>query len=362
MRIRRSTKPPPYWNRTDQRRLLYLLGLLVLVFVAARFAARPQTWSWMFRGSSPQEAQKTDHKSSDAKTGQKRELPLKSGEFRATAKSPGKTVAKTAEPPQKLAPPVKLDGKTIRLDPALFTDMKDGELGIQASELQAYRAILKHVAQVSQDELKKNARTDASFTVMRNSPDDFRGSVITIVGRLGSLKPLDEPVEDLGLKKLYEAWIVTPQSKGLPYRVIISELPEGLEPKDLFKNPPEVRVTGYFFKVQKYYVDKERLKPSKRAPVLLARRIELVPPNEAVSQGLKLAPYVVGFALIVAIGLAITIWRFTKGDKKFAAEHLQRYEKKSSGDVSDLNSISAGETADEYFERLTAEEDSDRPG
>ena len=41
--------PPDYLSRSFQRQMLMLFGLLALVLVLMRVAARPETWAWMWR-------------------------------------------------------------------------------------------------------------------------------------------------------------------------------------------------------------------------------------------------------------------------------------------------------------------------
>lgn len=364
MRFRNSTKKPPYLNRRDQRRLLYLFGLLVLVLVGMRMAANPKTWNWMFAGQS-QSKQTVDAKEDSQGEQPKPDRPparLKSDEFRATtsskkegAKTPATKAAPQAAKKQKAA-----GGSSVRLSHDLFpAKMDDRELGITEDEWEAYKAVLKHVQQVADTDLQRDARENVSFTRLRQTPDALRGAVITIEGRLGSLRKIPAGKVDHGLGPLYEAWIVTAESDNEPYRVVFSELPAGLEPTELFDPPPDVRATGYFFKVQKY-----EAKPNgeeyryNHAPLLLAKRIERLDATNSQVGGFELAPYVIGFALVVGLVLAFAMWRFTRGDKQFSKEHLQRFEEQSHEEATDLNRHEAGESPEEFFARLSQEGES----
>lgn len=343
MRFKSSSKQPPYLNRRDQRRLLYLFGLLVLVLIGMKTAANPNTWSWMFAGNAASD--KTDETKKSGKSS-----PLGGNEVRAStsSKSSAKTqVAKTT----KVTP----DGNDLPAGIVLPTTFDDRELGIGLGEWPAYVAVLDHVMKADVAELREKAKQNVSFTKLRQTPEELRGSLIHIEGRLGSLRKIPPPKNDHGLGQLYEAWIVTAASDNLPYRVVFSELPDGLEPQDLYQPPHNVRVTGYFFKVQKY-----EAKPNgekwryENAPLLLARRIDLVEPPDL--SGLSLAPYVISFALIVGGILAFAMWRFTRGDKQFAAEHLSRFEEQKHEEATGLNRHEAGESPEEFFARLSEDD------
>ncbi|RMG37340.1 MAG: hypothetical protein D6725_09020 [Planctomycetota bacterium] len=47
MRFRSRRQPVPYLNRRDQLRMLAMLGLLMLVVIGMRWAARPSSWYWL---------------------------------------------------------------------------------------------------------------------------------------------------------------------------------------------------------------------------------------------------------------------------------------------------------------------------
>ena len=51
MRFRNSSTPPPYLNKTDQFRMLRMVGLLALVVFAMKLAADPGMWRWLFSGA-----------------------------------------------------------------------------------------------------------------------------------------------------------------------------------------------------------------------------------------------------------------------------------------------------------------------
>lgn len=310
-----------------------------MVLVAMRVAAKPATWNWLFVGrQTPSESQT----GKDAKTGA---LQLKAGEFRAAVKTP----AGGTHPPQK-----KTSGRNAgRLDlgAAILTGVRDRE-SLKFDELPARNAALSRVAKIPADELEREAKTDIAHTVLMSDPDRYRGSVVTIAGRLGSLRKLPDPHKALGA--LYEGWIVTRDSGSDPYRVVLSELPDGLQPNDGYEPPPQVRATGYFFKIERYRVNDERYH---NAPLILARTIQVTPTKSLPRYSTGLAPYVVGFALALGGILAFTIWRLSRGDKQFAETHLGRFDSTRTGEPHDLNDLEAGEDAGEFFRKLEKNEE-----
>lgn len=366
MRFRKSPTPPPFLNSRHQRRLIMLAGLLVLVLVAMRIAAKPQTWNWLFVGQKP--AGKTGDHTRNGKTGAKRR-PLKSNEFRANtveARRPG--LPKNPAGSSAVALATKTDDASgddvdLTLDPRYFAKVEDGTYRVPFAELPGYYAVLSRVAAVPQQALQNLAKRNGPvpFSVLRNEPKSHRGRAITIEGKLGSLKVLPDSRPKLGLKTLYEAWIITPDSDNNPYRVVFNELPSGLEPQDRFAEPPEVRATGYFFKVQTYEV-KPGDDQSHTAALLLAKQIQVVDVAEAPQRALGLAPYVIGFALVLGGILTVFIWRFSVGDRQFAEEQLQRYDKSRTADVSDLKDLETADDPQEFFRRLQETESAAEPG
>lgn len=365
MRFRRSTARPPYLNRVDQRRLLVMVGLLVLVLVGMRLAANPNAWNWLFVGQNRKAAdekrRERPRSPSSRPQAPPRALPLKPGEFRAQATAGGdrsrSAVAAGPVAAKRPRPSLRVSAGTA-INPRDLGRPEDG-VGLTYRELDAYYAVLAKAAKVPPRKLRRIARNDVSYTMLMDSPDEYRGAVVSLEGRLGSLKRLPGTRRELGLGTLYEAWIVTPASARDPYRVVISELPDGLVPQDLYETPPHVRAVGYFFKVQNYAVNEQR---DHLAPLLLAKRIEPVPAEELQSPGLGIAPWVIGAALALGAVLAFTMWRFSAGDRQFARERLRQYERERDREAAGLNALPAGDDADEFFKRLSEEASEGGPG
>jgi hypothetical protein len=78
-----------------------------------------------------------------------------------------------------------------------------------------------------------------------------RGKVVRLYGRLHHVKPVDVPdrLRQAGGRALYEVWALV-RVKGVPRQVCLLTplLPPGIKAGVNFEDPPDVTLTGYFFK------------------------------------------------------------------------------------------------------------------
>lgn len=369
MRIQPTKKPKSFLNPKDQRRLLALLAVLVLVMVASRMAANPNRWNWMFVGQQAEEG-KTPAGDVDAKSDSKttRVVPLKSGEFHATGgkdkrpPSPPKTMGDVAvarrpanlrSTVRKFGPAPEIEASSIRIHAALLSDVEDRTWDVRAEESGIYFRVLEHAARVSQSELKR-VGDHVPLTVLMDSPKNHRGTPVTVEGELYQIRRLPDELSAANIRKgdanskpipLFDAWIRTSGSVKTPYRVVFSELPEGIDDvakSRTFDPPVSVRVTGYFFKIQKYEIDEDR---DSFAPLLLAKRIQLTKTGAA-PRSLAAMPYIIGFVFLILLGLAFAIWRFSLGDKQFQRNHLQRLAEPSSDTKAAMDNLPADDNDD----------------
>jgi hypothetical protein len=341
MRIQPSKKTKSYLSSKDQRRLLGLVGILALILVASRMAANPNNWAWMFRGQN--QAKKTGTPEKTAKSGK--------GQLTVVSKS-----SKLASSAKSNKPRKTLDKQTIEIEQSFFDKVEDKSWDIPGKESRAYYQVLAHVARLSQDVLQREAKTNASLTVLMNAPEVHRGSVLTITGKLRKIRRIPDAIPSKDLKPastkkddtekqpgtpLYDAWIHTTDSDTTLYRVVFSELPKEagtIEKEKEFDPPLPVRVTGYFFKVQKYAISETT---SNLAPLLLAKRLRILKNPTDSARSLSAAPYIVGFVICILLALSVAIWRFSKGDQAFQKDHIQRLSEPSSSEKIALNNITA---------------------
>lgn len=380
MQIDTSRKPKSYLNPKDQRRLFALFGVLILVLIAARVAANPANWQWMFAGAKgnqetpadPQNAAETDTTTTQLST------PLKQGEFRSSRDDSGQPREKTAETRPgvkqvaepdgttviKYGPGPNIDPESVEVHASLLKSVEDRSWNVRPEEAGVYFSILKHARRVSQRDLQRVGRDHVALSVLMSSPAEYRGAAITVDGllyrirRLPGTLPEDKAGADSSAEStpLFDAWIRPPGSLKTPYRVVLSELPAGVDNVERsreFEPAVPVRASGYFFKVQKYEIDADR---DGFAPLILAKRIRILKEPASSSRTISAAPYIVGFICFVLAALAFAIWRFSIGDKAFHKKHLERISEPSTAEKLALNNLPAEEPADMFANLAEADQ------
>lgn len=344
MRIPSKHNAPSAFSSRQQKRVLLLLLLLTTVLIASRAAANPSNWNWLFRGQNKKN-----------QTAPQKKQPLKTNEFHVTT-------------------PPKISPKNSPNNTILWGSIEDRTWNIRPEEAPTYFQLINQLTQTTPQqwqqqinqqpaEQKKN-NTNPTFSVLMNSPQTYRGKLLTITGELHQLRRLPKslltktapaktstPKITLPQKTLYDAWIRTAESPQTPYRIILCERPPGIneftEPKQ-FTPPLPIRVTGYFFKIQRYEVNKNR---EHFAPLIIAKSLKIQPVPEATTHTKTATPYVVGFIFSVIALFAFFVWRFSKNDKKFQQQHLQRIIEPTETERNALNNIPA-DTPTDLFSHL----------
>ena len=361
MQFRTRREPPPYLNPRDQWRMLRLVGLLALVLIAMNGAANPETWRWMF----PEEGTGPDGKP----------LPsLEEVDFEVQLEDPD------ALPPdvfrseadenetQPAAVPPKTDVENcrdVRIDPELLSGVRDNTLGVRRSEADAFYIVLAQARDVPANCLREVARDDVAFTVLMTDSDHFRGVPVSVTGEIKRLNPVQASKNPFGIEKFYESWLFTSDSGDNPYRIVTSSVPEGLPHGDITE---EVRVSviGYFFK-REGYASKDGLHT---APLLIGKTFERLPPRpagppalqRAAGGNLPVARYLVIVATVVIVLLGLTLWQFSRSDRRFKREHFDRLAETPTEDLSRLNELQASDPG-EHLKRLARDENADpQPG
>ena len=192
--------------------------------------------------------------------------------------------------------------------------------------------------------------------------DEYRGRLITIEGDLRRLTELPVPdaslAETHGVTRLYEAWIITPDSGNSPWRVVATDIVDDLPLADSIDPPIRVRVTGSFFK-RVGYASQGGLHT---APLLLANRIRPVRSAAAVpAADSTLVNYALAGVLAMGAALAVAIWRFTRGDRTFKQRHLQRITGAPTEAIHALKNVEPVETSEMLRKLAEAERTRDEP-
>ncbi len=212
-------------------------------------------------------------------------------------------------------------------------------MGIRADERDPYFAIIqkaketemKLLDKASRDfrdkrrELPKNAAWKSkppevfpSWVDLYQNPEEYHGKLLTIHGHIRKLIEVPQDKNPYGIENVYEAWLYDLNSQGHP-TVILST---SIDPR--LKTGTEVEIdhcfaTGYFFKNMGYHAQDA----SRYAPVLIARKLEYLPSEEAgtlfrLGRNTQLQILLVG---VIAVILGRHFWKLRKLTQ---SENLER--------------------------------------
>ena len=371
MRFRKSSSQP-YFNKADQVRTLRLFGLLALVVVCMTLAADPGMWTWLFPKSAP-EAAKDDAASKEIDYGIKfeEESDLSPDAFRSRPDDAG---SRTHHPAVADASPERLlkqtnqlpvfpgAGKTtavgdyvVEIDPAIFAEVSDDWLEIRQREAPAFYTILAKANEIPQKLLEEAGDDRVDYTVLMTDSEQFRGQPLSVEGTIRRIDEIsitrEDIEEDYGIDRYYVAWMFTESSGNSPYRLIAVGLPEDMPTGEDLDLP--AKFTGYFFKRQGY----RSVGGFHKAPVLIGKYIRWNRPAATVTnlpQDSGLAPYAIGLAVIIAVGLGLLIWRFNVSDKKFAHKHVDHFTTAAPEAIQDLENLETSDPND-LFRRMQEE-------
>lgn len=359
MRFRSSSGPPPYWNRRDQRRMLLLVGLLALVLLAMKWASRPESWQWIAppdpSGQDARQSRPGDPAVADF--GNREELKL--DEFRSPARPPdqpgqirpsGESSRGEDDQPAIAPRPDQLAPGGASLV-SLLARVEDRTVGIRHQEGEAFYVLLKRVGQLSPAERQSAALRDVTYTVLTTDPQDFRGKLLTIEGRLKRLVAFAPGENAAGLNQLYDGWVFTRDSGSKPYRVVSTRIPAGIPEGMQIRQDIQVRATGYFFKLEGY------LAPSgaQIAPVLLAHELEWLQSPPAPPDRMNLTPYLLAGVGLITAALVCMFWRFKVADRSFSRGTLKRVTTAPREAIDALADIEPSDPT-EIFRRLAEEQ------
>jgi hypothetical protein len=238
-------------------------------------------------------------------------------------------------------PPAEATRIELSKDLRLFRRIRDNApMSSQLTgweEGSAFVRVLLHARKFPTAELEKAARRDIGFAdLFLANRLDYKLDLVHFEGRLIQLRPMEKAprrLTEAGVPNWYEGWLVPKdEPRGNPVCVIITELPDGLEPQPGGQGQPLmnkwVTFAGYSFKLMQY-VSREARKddPTKKdvkaAPLLLGRSVTLhEDPASNVRDEWRYGfvwPMVGGLAVVVGVALGLGWW-FRRGDRRVKAE------------------------------------------
>ena len=218
-------------------RLFSLVVMLVVIGMLYTRAKDAKTWSWLV--SNPDE-----------------ESTVASVVPTAPAASPKETV---------LEGPTDLTEGQREEVAKLLAAVTDRQKLVDV-EMPAYWRLLGWAQSQTFADLDNRSQRDVALTKLYDEPEKYRGQPIRLKLNVKRILDFDAPENSVGLKKVYEAWGWTTDSKARPYVVVFAELPPGVKVGTDVDH--EIVFAGYFLKWMQY----ETFKGQKQsAPLLLGR-------------------------------------------------------------------------------------------
>lgn len=294
MRFRLSSSQQPYLNPRIQRRMLGYVALIALIMVIFQLLPGSRDPKAV---KGPQD-QKLDPSVFEVRPNA--DAPLAPDEFRSLPDS--------ALPAGSA--PKATGGQRAAVPASVLANVKDNTLGIRHDESDAFFYTLDHLRQFSPEELAHAANPGVQYLNVMHDPSIYRGQPLTITGELWRMYEFPASANDFGLTKLYEAWILTPDSGNRPFRVVCSSLGPNLSTKTALPIP--VRVTGIFFKREGY----DSQGGLHVAPTLLASQLDRYVSPNAPPEADSIVPIMLGFIVAVGLILATTLLSFAISDRK----------------------------------------------
>jgi hypothetical protein len=154
--------------------------------------------------------------------------------------------------------------------------VKDGtRFTVGTREVDAYAEVLTLAHFTSPEAFAKAARRDVTYANLFNDPDDYRGQVVRLGGRVRRIlrsAPLPEAAAE-GVGDLFEAWVFNEEFGPYPYVIVFTDWPAGLPRsligKERIDRKIELRFDGYFYKKFRYKAKDSREKTAREAPLLI---------------------------------------------------------------------------------------------
>ncbi len=329
MRFRSRGKPRGIIQTHDQRRLTLVIVAVGALILMVSVASRPEFWARIVGNPQKPPAEAPTRDISEDLLGG---VPLQPDEFTSGAVT-------RADEPRTLDLRELLDQEEVaRIEHLAQGDLRPGEvsgpepvpaallkpvrddiIGVHSSESEAYFASLR----LAEKRLSKVTDSDArqgQYALFMDSPETCRGQAWEIRGTLRRMSRLQSDANSFGLKTLYDAWISLPDSGNQLVHVVASSADAGLPLGDTeLKAPPEIQLTGYFFKREGYVRAGQDTKGDVGlTPLILAGRIQKFVPVQTTGTGAdELTPYMGWLALLICAGVALMIWQFQLSDNVF---------------------------------------------
>lgn len=322
-----------------------MLGVLLLALIP--LAKNPKTWKFF----APQEekpktlARDLDQPAADKKSPSPATPAEKKADSGATSAEPSQQAAE-----ENVPGPTDLDQEQREAAIEEFQAVSDRTTELQPEEMPIYWRMFEWSKNQSFAEMNRRAKGRVVLNDFMQSPEVWRGELVSLDLNVRQVLAYDAPENPAGVKKVYEIRGWTTESKAWLYFVVTAwippEMPVGA---DVYEN---VRVTGYFLKLQGYHAAGAGPEDKPLVAPLLVGRIDWRPSPLATKQEFDYSwLWWVGGLGILYIGVRLLLPRLfgrssAKAEKRFAAgwpeDDLDR------GKLTDwLSSAEAGKLAED---------------
>lgn len=197
----------------------------------------------------------------------------------------------------------------LRLPSDWLATVDDQQLGIKASESEAYYRVLAHVSRLDQSFAERSSRKNVLHVNLIRDPNIYRGQLITVQGTARRIVPIPVNENEYRVKKTYEIWLTTPDSGNDLWRVVSTQVDPRLPQGEQVHVP--VRFTGYFFK-QYSYASQSGLHI---APLLLAADVVPYTVRKPAPNGTGLEPYLLAVAVFTCFMVVFAVSIYSHGDQ-----------------------------------------------
>ncbi|MCI0642059.1 MAG: hypothetical protein L0Y72_07055 [Gemmataceae bacterium] len=192
---------------------------------------------------------------------------------------------------------------------------------IRKDQLAAYKSFNEAVIKsfrVPFDAFAKSAQENShvTFAHLWNKPDDYRGKVVALEGKLVRVRRWEatQEAQAEGVKYVYEGWVFGPTRKAPPYWIVFTVLPDGL--KESEKMDRYVTFYGYFLKKVKYKSESgDRDTPLLVGPSVMLTKAPDTDEGSSTAFPIEMLFGAVALVAIVTVGFLVLSWYLRRGDR-----------------------------------------------
>lgn len=358
MKFRSSQPSPPYMNRAFQMRMIMMVLSLGVVIFAIKVTSQPSFWARIFPEETSEQALKQSADDKSSKTASR--IPeIGMDEFLAIQTEPETEEENTESNEKNNISEPELDNseivsdlpllpetpvvESVTLNSEIFYAIDDYSVGVRSEEADSFFYLISYASRVPLQEMNQAAEQEVAREALMAAPDHYRGTVIEIEGDLRRLEKVKANQNGYGLEEYYIAWIITPTSDNIPYRVAAKFSDKSLPVADLIEQKIPVKISGYFFKIQGYHARSDL----QLTPMFIARQITAAPPSEkpnSFTNSSHPGRWLFAIFAVMFAGVIWSVYRSTVGATKMRRHRKDVLE--TEGDLSELqgkDSLDPGE-------------------